>query len=241
MLRLIPLIVLSCFLFSCKTAQVFYTAPSTSDIKEANNLFIYENDTIKLAYSFWEEGGVMAFTIENKLNVPIYIDWKKSSFINTNIKYNYYSEDVRTETKSASASSWFLYSSLYNWDRWYPVNVGASSSQSVSRKDERIMFIPPHSITNRSKFKITYRFVNMRNATKKQLGDSKIKGLVMEATKDNSALFFRNFITYSTKESFEREQYINNEFYVRKVVEVPLRYYEGLANPKRFYIFIDAN
>ena len=52
--------------------------------------FEYENDTISVTYSFWEMNGTIEMLIRNKLNQPIYIDWKKCSFITGETKHDYW-------------------------------------------------------------------------------------------------------------------------------------------------------
>lgn len=224
-------------LSSCSIVQVMYTNPTSELIKEDNGQFYYEDDTIKILYSFWEENGIMAFSIFNKLNVPIYVDWKKSSFISYGVKSNYYSENEVVETKGKSVNSPYLFKGTYDWSRWYQGDVNTWQSNSVVLKDERIMFLPPKASTGKAKYKLTNGYANMDNAYNKKVGDDKqIKVRVLDIDKDSTDFFFRNFITYSTKESFDNEYYINNEFYIRKVVEVAPSYLDGFARANRFYV-----
>ncbi|CAN5387242.1 hypothetical protein BH09BAC1_BH09BAC1_10260 [soil metagenome] len=57
---------------------------------EYNYSYVYQNDSIAIIYSFWAEKGVLAFGIYNKLDRPIYFDWKKCSFVSNDIKLNYW-------------------------------------------------------------------------------------------------------------------------------------------------------
>jgi hypothetical protein len=237
MTKLFPSIAICLLMVSCSTLQIAYVGTTSSEVKESDERFFFENDTLKVTYAFWENLGVMAFSIENKLNIPIYIDWKKSSFINANIKSDYFIDKEVAESRSASASTAMLYRDVFNWSRWYPFAVSVASGESVKYKAERIMFIPPHSITGKSMYRIMPNdYINMDNAEKKTLGDSNIKGKVLTIERSMARLFFRNFFTYSTKESFENEYYVNNEFYIRKVVELAPKYLDQMAAPNRFYI-----
>ncbi|MBL0310517.1 MAG: hypothetical protein IPP77_12850 [Bacteroidetes bacterium] len=202
--------------------QIVDASAKSENLKQEGEQFIYENDTVKVRYTFWEANGVMAFTIENKWGKPIYIDWKKSAFINSNVKLSYFMEKETTNTQSVSVGSSYLYSNIFNWSRWYSLGLGVGTSNSTTIKEERISFIPPHSVSSRTTFKILPgSFIKLNNVPKEILKDHNVKGKVMTATKETSQIFFRNFLTYSTKESFDIESYIDNEFYVSKVTQLP--------------------
>lgn len=224
-------------LSSCSMVQIMFTDQSSNNLKVFDKNYVYENDTLKITYSFWAEGGVMAFIVENKLDIPIYIDWKKSAFISTKNKLDYYSDREVTNSKGAAASSPFLYQYAYDWTKWYPVTLGVSESTSIKYKEERITFIPPHAASERASFNIfPKKYIIMDNVKKTQLGDSKAKGKVVSFTKDDAVITFRNFLTYSTKESFDKESYVSNEFFVRKVLEVGQGHLDGYENSQRFYV-----
>ena len=40
---------------------------------------VLENDTLTLTFDFYRERGLMHLKVFNKLNVPLYIDWKQSA------------------------------------------------------------------------------------------------------------------------------------------------------------------
>jgi hypothetical protein len=214
-----------------------FTEQSSNNLKVINDNYVFENDTIKVTYSFWAEDGVMAFIIENKLDIPIYIDWKKSAFISTKNKFSYYSENEVTDTKGVGASAMYLYRNVYDWSRWYPVNVSVSESRSVKYKEERITFVPPHAATERASYNIYPRkYIIMDNIKSTQIGDSKAKGKVVSFSKDDAMITFRNFLTYSTKETFETEKYVSNDFYVGKVIELAKKHYTNYEDSKNFYV-----
>jgi hypothetical protein len=221
----------------CYTVQVIYTEQKSNSLKIEKNNFTFENDTIKIIYSFWAEGGVMAFIIENKLDIPIYIDWKKSSFINSKFKLNYYSDNEITKSKGSSEYSTYLYSGAYNWSNWYPTTYGTSSSTSIIYKPERITFIPPHSITQKSSYNIFPKnnIVDMSDVKTTNLDNSNDKGKVFSYSMNNTILSFSNFITYSTKESFDVEKYVSNEFYVSKVIQISKSHIDRYISSQRFY------
>jgi len=204
-----------------------FTEQSSNNLKVEKNKYVYENDTIKLIYDFWAEDGVMGFEIENKLDIPIYIDWKKSSFISSKNKFDYYLDRETTNSKSISAYRPFL----------FHTTIGNSEGTSVSIKEERITFIPPHAVSAQAKYKICSKeYIIMRGIKKSYLGDTKIKEKIRNFTSENAIISFRNFITYSTKENFEYEKYISNGFYVKYVIETKARKTDLFISPQKFYL-----
>lgn len=45
----------------------------------------------------------------------------------------------------------------------------------------------------------------------------------------DTPVFFRNFFTYSTTEKFEKESYIDNGFYVSKIIQMKKKPFMGKA------------
>ena len=64
----------------------------------------------------------------------------------------------------------------------------------------------------------------------------KLKARIVSANSDNAKIFFSNFLTYSTKESFETEYYVNNQFYISKIVRVGVGSSIWLKDSKCFYM-----
>lgn len=115
---------LAVFFTSCGTrVQVFNFSSELNKI--ADSSYVFSNDTIEIRYDFSEEYGVFGFGIRNLTNIPIYIDWSKSSFIYNNLKNDYW----RDSWKSISSTS-----------TWNPLYIGTVSS---GVNEERITFIPP--------------------------------------------------------------------------------------------------
>lgn len=215
-------------LLGCKTyVQVFNTNSSI----EVNNeeFYIYENDSLKITYSFWNEKGLITFSIFNKLNKPLYVDWKKSSYIDNSVKLNYWID----EEKSKVISSYGSY--FYNGPLLIPgytISGNSGTSTSSTYKAERITFIPPASYYYRSQFYILpvnyYKLDTKTNFEKFPRNDNpkkKTKVYYAKFTKENSPLVFRNFLTFSVSENFESEFYIDNEFYIEEILEMDKRHF----------------
>ena len=93
------LFVIVLLLSSC--SPVMYTqlfeVKANTPVKDVGNTLTFENDTLKIVYSFWACTRLYVWRdVTNKLSIPLYIDWKKSSYIGNDYKYNYWDEEAVT-------------------------------------------------------------------------------------------------------------------------------------------------
>jgi hypothetical protein len=125
-------------------------------------------------------------------------------------------------------------------------NVGlgesVSSSAGTKRKPERITFIAPKSESAWTTYYIgRINGVVLDKATPpielQRLDNKKKKtrAYIEEYTQDESPIDFRNFVTLSTKESFENEFYLDNEFYISKIMEVNNKQFAATAENESLY------
>lgn len=207
-------------LFSCsKYANILEVKPASSGITETQ-FFVYENETVRITYAFWSKQGQMAYTIYNKLSVPIYIDWKKSSLVSNGQKISYW----RDEVKTSSYLNGRLYSTAISESSWSGIFRGNYSSQTI--KPERITFLTPHSAITRlqnslfpySSWEISKPYLKTTLKKVYNLGTMPASYNTYETT--NTPLLFRNFLTISTTENFTTESYIDNGFYISTVYRV---------------------
>jgi len=215
----------------CKSyVQVFDT--KGTNVKVENEFYVFENDTLKITYSFWSEKGLMTFAIFNKSNKPIYIDWKKSSYIDNSVKLNYWIDEEKIKT-SEYYGSYFYKGPLLK--PGYAISMTSGASVSSTVKIERITFIPPASNYYRSQFYIlpinAFKFkakVPSKEVPKNDNPKKKTKIYEKLFSKENSPLIFRNFLTFSFNESFENEFYVDNEFYIYDIKEMDKKQFEHL-------------
>lgn len=128
---------------SCKYYTQVYSTHSEK-LTKSNNSWVFENDTLKIVYDFYDSYGKMNFLIYNKLSSPIYIDWKNSSFIYNGNKFNYWVD----QTKSSSQGIIAPISSS--------VPFAITKSKQKIEKLERITFIPPNSGFSSSELNMEY-------------------------------------------------------------------------------------
>lgn len=202
-------------LIGCGTrVQVFNFS---SDLKKlSDSSYVYSNDTIELRYDFSEEYGVFGFGIRNLTNMPIYIDWSKSSFIYNDVKNDYW----RDSWKSISSTS-----------TWNPLYIGTLSS---GVKEERITFIPPKSTYARAQFQI-FNGLNLKSPQYKVIRSvvprndnlkKKTKIQRIDFYQEENPMALRNYMTYSVSSDFESPRFIEHQFNLKSVIEMDARHYQ---------------
>ena len=224
------LIGLTVFLiYGCKSyVQVFDTKGTNVNIE--NEFYVFENDSLKITYSFWTQKGLMTFAIFNKLDKPLYIDWKKSSYIDNSVKLNYWIDEEKKKSLEYYGSYYYDGPLL---KPGYAISNTGGVSVSSTVKVERITFIPPSSNYYRSQFYILpINFFKLDTKTpfkevpRNDKPKKKTKVYEKSYSKENSPLVFRNFLSFSFSENFENEFYVDNEFYISDIKEMDKRHFE---------------
>lgn len=183
---LLILVIYSCV--SMKVAQV-----EADNLKQSSSGYVFENDSLRITYRFWNMNGRMQYDIYNKLNKPLYIDWKTSAYIPNDRMISYW----RDETNMESVSS------AYYWG----AGIASGSAKAKAVRMERIAVMPPRSMITQNSFRIL-----------KSHTDIPTSG---QFNQDNSPFKFRNYVTISDNEKFEgKTSSITNEFYVSSVKKV---------------------
>jgi hypothetical protein len=239
--------------------QIFETDASNST--RVNDFFVFENDTVRITYNFWFTKGVMSFQVFNKLDKPIYINWKNSSFIHNGNKLNYWVDEEFTDM-AAYYGGYFYKGPLLPFGM--AVNEGVSVSRSTKSKPEKVTFIPPKSNYHRNQF-ILYPIAAFDlGKTPQQLTGPRLDNPKKETTvyqvdfpTASSPLIFRNYLALSFSESSEDFKFVDNPFSLKSVKEMDIRHFRGkkmgkdengndlfpkpLKKPTSFYIKIDGD
>jgi hypothetical protein len=206
--------------------------------KDAVKNSVCENDDIKVTYDMWGENGIMYFSLYNKTDKPIYIDWKRSVFIYNDWKNNYWVEKTTTES--------FLASSVDGRNIRYTNKVSTITA-------ERVTFIPPKTYVsvpmtyvifknitqvktatagnNKASVLITDDLRNDKSAALTKIPSTTGKGSInvyqKTYTSETTPARFRNFLTYSPNENFSTEKYIENEFIISKHTQMSTKNFFG--------------
>ncbi len=250
-MRLLYLLVVCVLLSSgCATnwIQVVQVESPDKKARQTEKAIEFENDTLKVVYCFWENRGVMSFAVFNKLNVPIYIDWKRSAGIINGTKFDYWIDTTATTIpayyQSFAYDSNVLYSSVTTYTKNEfkkadafneGMNQGIQVGTPLYTKAERVSFIPPNS-------QLTRRFMHLANfdyidydanrfTTESVPSTLKEGNYVAQISstlpKDSSFLKFRNYLTFSTSEKFDTVYHVNHPFRVAKISMVKQAEFNG--------------
>jgi len=250
-------IIFLCFvtlLFSCRTAvQVVDMQPTSPNIKDNQTHYVFDNDTIRIAYHFWGDRGTFWFEIQNKLNVPIYIDWKRSNLVNNNIPNAYWDDNKQVSTVSRGMSYGAAVLGSFG------VAASSSVSNSVITSKERISFLSPEAITYSPQFRLADKYyVLSKDAVRTDVANDrkpkKMTPVFTQRLTENIPIEITNFLTLSLTESFDKEIFVSNSFIASEIREMETSHFNGKAlnydnnnvlvydpssfSEKRFYIVV---
>ncbi|MGM0582659.1 MAG: hypothetical protein ACQETL_18425 [Bacteroidota bacterium] len=225
----------------------------SKNVQTTKDGYISENSNVEINYNYWTNHGLMSFRLFNKSDKPIYIDWKKSSFVKNDNKYDYW---INEEVSEVS----YYGNTVYNRNIFDTnIDVSSSVSNGVSRtsRQERITFIPPKSSITVSKFLIVpEQFFNIEEygnveETKLNGSDEKMTEIhVSDFNEQESPITFRNFITFSFTETFEEEFYLDDEFYISSIKKMDYKHFKykedffsetfirPYKSPSKFYLYV---
>jgi hypothetical protein len=260
LLCLIPIIFSSCADFHL---QVFETRPLNKEIIPNGENYVFDNDTIRITYSFWGEKGILSYSLENKMNKSIYVDWNKSSFIINGKKYDYWEDQLISNTITTGSSSGISYRVPFSYTNGsVAASEYKSTSNTISEKPEKTTFIPPQSHIDKNNFLIfPYSYFDLTcNSTKIEVetrsDNPKKKTKVYKSyfENTNSPVKFRNYLAISFSDEGGKPFYIDNGFFVSTIKEVSKKHFRGkktgraygnptfeepLKNQNNFYIEIE--
>ncbi len=194
--------------------------------------FIHETDTLTITYSFNGENCPVRISIKNKLDEPLYVDWKRSAITFKDQTYSYWKDRaILNVTAHGSEIQWTPYASTTN----------AIVTGEITR-DEAISFIPPHATKQTSMLTLTREFLDLSKPREPyhamvttQTGP--VAALEYEYSQENSPFKYRSFLTLSADPSFARPLTCEHEFWVSEVMETQAKpnSLEGKKSANQFY------
>ena len=186
-----------------------------SNVSPSQEGLAMDNDTLTLRYNFASERGLMQLSIVNKLNKPLDIDWKRSSFIIGQDKVDYWS-DVSDVNLTGTSSRYSRYAS--------PISLGGTIT-----KQEPIAFIPPQTKLEKKQFivvpqgsvRLTGPSTTEQEKAKWTDRKKPVDIVNYAYSADQSPLTFRNYLTLSTDKDFKTEFIIDTKFWASDVKVLP--------------------
>jgi hypothetical protein len=173
----------------------------------------------------------------------VYVDWKKSSYIDNTVKLDYWTDSENRKTERASVQyGRYLYTGP-QLDMSLSIGSNTGTSETVITRPERITFIPPQSYYGKAQYYILPDKglkLDIRSEStvvpRKDKPNKETEIYQAKFDRTNSPVVFRNFITLSTTEDFEEEFYIDNEFYVGSIEEMERMHFEQYRKDGKWYI-----
>lgn len=152
MVKILPIAVMALFLSSCVTYQYTTVSSSTLSMNDVQE-FEFVNDTVRIIYNFYGQNAPVNITVENKLRVPIFIDWHNSSLIINGRSVSYAPIQINIEgTTYGSSYSYGGGGSGYS--------SGTGNLSAVASLPPSVDFVPPYSYFTRNPIGITNRFID---------------------------------------------------------------------------------
>ena len=217
-----------------------------SNVKPTTEGLVLDTDTLTLRYSFASERGQMNISLFNKLNQPLYVDWKRSSFIIGQKTFDYWNDVSNINLSGSSTSS--------KYGRYTLGNINLRGS--ISREDA-VSFIPPKTKISRRQFvvlpdgkaplsgkpKIVQEQYRHNPNQKEPISVS-----IYDYSADQSPFRFRNYLTLSTDKDFKNEFYIDTQFWASDIrimpkgqsMDIVTRKQNGIAYPESIFRKQDA-
>lgn len=187
MYRLIPFFLV---LIACSSCSIYqYNVFSSNQEYSPDEPFTYENDSLKLSYSFSK--GSTQIEIYNKTNKPLYVDWTKSALVANGVSESYW------DGKSAVNLTTKEYSSVIS-----PRISNGSATGTITNK-AAVSFIPPAS-------KLINSATNISNLLPKEKGKLRNKSY----DEQSSPLKLRSYLAFSFDPELSSTKYYEHSFWL---------------------------
>lgn len=203
----------------------FISSEDAEDLRNLNNDFVQDNDTVSVIYSFYGENAPIQITVHNKLNEPLYVDWSRSAIIIDDVATGY-SSDMATFHGGVKKAS----SGVVVEGGMLDYVAGSTNGVVVGEVGlpREVTFIPPNSrITNIPVVLDNFSFNKIPNKEYEKFPfvkkNSELVNLKrLSFTESNSPLSFRSVLTVYTEErngSPRKDMLLERSFYISQVVK----------------------
>jgi hypothetical protein len=208
MKQVIPAIAMFCMM-SCSSFQ--YGTISSALPAEPDGTVKFENDTIRVSYSFSGENCPLTVRVYNKTSQPLTVHWDKSSVIvnNKNVPFR---ENVSTISATSESSI----------SRVGIMNSSTGSIQGIIQNAEPISYVPPSSFVE-STVAVLDSLISINKVTQQYLiGPDGRRLQVARYNEDNSPITLRSYLTYSLNGN-SSSSHIDNSFWLSAVINTRTR------------------
>lgn len=175
--------------------------------------FVKETDTLAISYYFSGLNCPISVEVYNKLDVPIYVDWKRSFLIINQESIPFWAD---RETYASTSEGYQI-----------QVNPQVASNIQLTEgyiiQEESIKMIPPKSFVSLSPLFVQNQFLSIPKDLKPEKAISK-SNVPMSAKRytfsaENSPLYLRSYIATSAFEDFSEISFQDDAFWVSEIVQ----------------------
>ena len=211
------------------------------------NQYTFENDTVIINYIFWTSQGKMQVKIENKLLVPIYVNWSQSMYNveGIDVPMSPYVDKLGDKEyklyEKYKASDPTLTDMDYEWKK----QTYTGTQQKA--KDQIIEILSKSTYTKGNYYLISKEGVVLDTATPcivdKHSAIKNQKAYVYKAdyTIDKSPVAFACNLIISTDKTFtSKSMSVKQKFYIASIREMDAKHFRGKKvgqNPEGFLIY----
>lgn len=208
------------FLLSSCSTYYYSTLSSAEGTVEKDDFgdFIYENDSVKVVYSFFGYNLPIKILVINNSDQPLYVDWQRSALILDDVATNYKQNKVTFDGS--------IETNTLNYNRNFSTTEGSYSGNLTL--PEGVSFIPPKSKIEHVPMTLgDFRFdkISNKSFTRKifargDLSPTKIK--TMHFAEFNSPLRFRSYLTlyYGSIDPEKSKPFVlDQDFYISEVMK----------------------
>lgn len=221
-------------LSACSHYQyVTINAPGTE--RNSNQEFFEEDDSVRIQYNFYGPDAPINLVIENKTNVPVYVDWSRSALIVNDKAISYVSNVVPIEgTYNGSTVNW-----------GYPGYTSSSGSiYATATLPDNVSFIPPKSYINKSPMSVTNQLMVAPDSAFRMERMTLNDGSIIRVrhalfTEQSSPLHFKSYLTLTFGDRSEKTVAYQRSFYISEVYDSgtdPETFLENRERGDQFYL-----
>jgi hypothetical protein len=213
----IILLLFSLNIFASCSVYHYTTVASNTIEKNKEGVFVTENDSLGIEYSFGGYGGPVSIKIINKTNLPLFIDWKRSAIIVNNKAISYFNPGSRID---GTISSDFYQLS----DRQV---VGQATLNADLKAQDGEAFIPPNAYSQNTFINLSSFFNNETVVEQMKRQKLYIKGgeqnlLKIDFSESSSPLIFKSYITFMYADSAKKYFTRQHDFYISSSTKTSL-------------------
>ncbi|MVN90707.1 hypothetical protein [Mucilaginibacter aquatilis] len=235
---ILPAVLAVCVIFSsCSRYQINLISSTNTTKEEDTGIFNFENDSVKISYSFYGPNAPVSIKVYNKLDKPIYVDWQRSALIIGDKAISYTpgkidisgTIDARTDNYNYGNRGLIFSNPSYTTGQ---INAVANLPKDLS-------FLPPHTQSTNTSLVLTKAFLDIpQEQFTQEVLDYKDNYLYKQISikaatfdKANTPLLFKSYLTlYMVNGTEAHPVAYSQEFFVSKT-------YTTIDNPKNLLLF----